>query len=192
MSIRPRWKDVCHAKSLPREIPRVVVEVFRTSEGASIVHVARDLVIPESCVQQCLQTDDVESGRRPGKTASEAADARVMKKRIQLMQQENEVLRRAATCCARDVNPRIYPMVVDLAAEGIPVAGTCDVLGSPRRRSMPGGWTRSASGTGTTLTCSMPRTPCTQTTRSSGYRFIADQPEREHGIVAGEGRVNLL
>lgn len=39
---------------------------------------------------------DVEAGNRPGQTAADAAEARELKKRIRLLEQENEVLRRAA------------------------------------------------------------------------------------------------
>ena len=39
---------------------------------------------------------DVDDGNRPGQTAADAAEARERKKRIRLLEQENEVLRRAA------------------------------------------------------------------------------------------------
>jgi transposase len=39
---------------------------------------------------------DVEDGVRPGTTAAENADLREARKRIRLLEQENEVLRRAA------------------------------------------------------------------------------------------------
>ncbi|MCD1270078.1 IS3 family transposase, partial [Microbacterium sp. MEC084] len=38
----------------------------------------------------------VEEGNRPGQTAVDAAEARELKKRVRLLEQENEVLRRAA------------------------------------------------------------------------------------------------
>jgi transposase len=93
-------------KAFPPEFRRDVVAVFRSSEGASIAQVARDFGISESCLQRWLKLDDVESGRKPGTTASEAADVREMKRRIRLLEQENEVLRRAAVYLARDVNPK--------------------------------------------------------------------------------------
>jgi hypothetical protein len=44
----------------------------------------------------------------------------------------------------------MYPLVRDLAADNIPVAVTCRVLGFSNRPSTNGRPTRSASGTGTT------------------------------------------
>ena len=44
----------------------------------------------------------------------------------------------------------MYPLVLDLAADGIPVAVTCRVLGFSNRRSTRGGKARSHNGTGTT------------------------------------------
>ncbi len=51
------------------------------------------VLIPE--LQNWLRQADVE-GKRPGQTAADAAEARELKKRIRLLEQENEVLRRAA------------------------------------------------------------------------------------------------
>ena len=92
-------------KAFPLEFRRDVVAVARQSD-APIAQVARDFGISESCLQRWRKMDDVESGRKPGTTASEAADVREMKKRIRLLEQENEVLRRAAVYLARDVNPK--------------------------------------------------------------------------------------
>ena len=43
-----------------------------------------------------LRTADVEDGFKPGQTLAEQAELREARKRIRLMEQENEVLRRAA------------------------------------------------------------------------------------------------
>jgi len=43
-----------------------------------------------------LKKADIEDGNRPGITESEAAQVRELKKRNRLLEQENEVLRRAA------------------------------------------------------------------------------------------------
>jgi hypothetical protein len=50
------------------------------------------------------------------------------------LEQENEVLRRATAYFAGDVLAKIiYPLVCELAAEKIPVAVTCRVLGFTKR-----------------------------------------------------------
>ena len=43
-----------------------------------------------------LHQADVEDGIKPGSTAAENAELRAARKRIRLLEQENEVLRRAA------------------------------------------------------------------------------------------------
>jgi len=92
-------------KAFPLEFRRDVVAVARRSD-APIAQVARDFGISESCVQRWLKFDDVEEGCRPGVTAAESTALREANKRIRLLEQENEVLRRAAVYLGRGVNPK--------------------------------------------------------------------------------------
>lgn len=43
-----------------------------------------------------IRKADIDDGKRPSKTREESADLRDARKRIRLLEQENEVLRRAA------------------------------------------------------------------------------------------------
>ncbi|WP_454970545.1 transposase [Blastococcus carthaginiensis] len=52
--------------------------------------------ISESCLTNWMKAADVEDGVKPGTTAAENADLREARKRFRLLEQENEVLRRAA------------------------------------------------------------------------------------------------
>jgi len=92
-------------KVFPLEFRRDVVAVARESD-APIAQVARDFGISESCLQRWLKLDDVEVGRRPGAKQAESVELREAKKRIRLLEQENEVLRRAAVYLGRGVNPQ--------------------------------------------------------------------------------------
>ena len=92
-------------KVFPLEFRRDVVAVARESD-APIAQVARDFGISESCLQRWLKLDDVEVGRRPGAKQAESVELREAKKRIRLLEQENEVLRRAAVYLGRGVNPK--------------------------------------------------------------------------------------
>ena len=47
-------------------------------------------------MQTWLRQVDCDEGNRPGQTVSDAGDARELKKRIRLLEQDNEVLSRAA------------------------------------------------------------------------------------------------
>ncbi|WP_425481720.1 transposase, partial [Kocuria coralli] len=48
------------------------------------------------CLTNWMRQADVEDGARPGKTRDESSELRDARKRIRLLEQENEVLRRAA------------------------------------------------------------------------------------------------
>jgi len=82
-------------KAFPMEFRRDVVAVARRSE-APISRIATDFGISESCLQRWLRIGDVEGGFKPGVTQADAAELREAKKRIRLIQQENEILKRAA------------------------------------------------------------------------------------------------
>ena len=92
-------------KAFPLEFRRDVVAVARQSD-APIAQVARDFGVSESCLQRWLKLDDVEEDRRAGVTQAESIELREAKKRIRLLEQENEVLRRAAVYLGRGVNPK--------------------------------------------------------------------------------------
>jgi transposase-like protein len=81
----------------PREFRDDVVAVARRREGGvTIAQIAKDFGISESCLVNWLHAADVEDGRRPGATAAESVETRELRKRVRLLEQENEVLRRAA------------------------------------------------------------------------------------------------
>ncbi|MGX4656289.1 hypothetical protein ACWCHM_21630 [Micromonospora sp. SCSIO 07396] len=55
---------------------------------------------------QWLRRADVDAGSRPGVSGSESAGLREARERIKLLEQENEVLRRAAADLLRRVSDR--------------------------------------------------------------------------------------
>jgi transposase len=92
-------------KAFPREFRDDVVAVARKGEAA-ISQIAKDFGISESCLHRWLQQADVEDGVRPGVTSAESAELRELKKRNRLLEQENEILRRAAAFFARESLPK--------------------------------------------------------------------------------------
>jgi transposase len=81
----------------PREFREDVIRVARNREpGVRIKDIAADFGILESCLQNWLTEADRDDGIRSGPTTGEQAELREAKKRIRLLEQENEVLRRAA------------------------------------------------------------------------------------------------
>jgi transposase len=82
-------------KPYPKEFRDDVVAVARKGQ-APLTQIAKDFGISEGCLHNWMKKADVEDGVRPGVTASESAELRELKKRNRLLEQENEVLRRAA------------------------------------------------------------------------------------------------
>ena len=79
----------------PKEFRDDVVAVARKGE-APIAEVAKDFGISESCLRNWLRRADIKDGHRSGQTTAESVELRELKRRNRLLEQENEVLRRAA------------------------------------------------------------------------------------------------
>jgi len=92
-------------KPVPIEFRRDVVAVARKGQ-APVLQIARDFGISESCLHRWLKLADIEDGTRPGVAASEPAELRELRRRNKLLEQENEVLRRAAAFFAREISPK--------------------------------------------------------------------------------------
>ncbi|WP_433579236.1 IS3 family transposase [Nocardia brasiliensis] len=178
-------------KPYPQEFRRDVVAVARKG-NSSIKQVAKDFGISEACLHNWLKQADIEDGNTPGLTREESAELRELRKRTKQLEQENEILRRAAAFFARELPPKMrFPLVLDLAADGVPVAVTCRVLGFTPQAFYK--WQQS---------------PVSQRDWDDahlidaardihaddpgfGYRFIADELG-DRGIRAGENRVQRL
>ncbi len=84
-------------KPYPKEFRDDVVAVARRREGGvTLAQIAKDFGISESCLSNWLHAAGVEAGAKPGVTAEQAIETRELRKRLRLLEQENEVLRRAA------------------------------------------------------------------------------------------------
>jgi transposase len=82
-------------KPYPKEFRDDVVAVARKAQ-APLSQIAKDFGISEGCLHNWLKNADIDDGRRDGLTGAERAQLRELKKRNRLLEQENEVLRRAA------------------------------------------------------------------------------------------------
>jgi transposase len=92
-------------KAFPLEFPRDVIAVARRGEAPMSV-IAKDFGISESCLQRWLKIADIEDGVRPGATQADSVELRDAKKRIRLLEQENEILRRAAAYLSQASLPK--------------------------------------------------------------------------------------
>ncbi|MGL5852259.1 MAG: IS3 family transposase [Phycicoccus sp.] len=117
-------------KPYPQEFRDDVVRVARAREdGVTLKQVAKDFGISESCVTNWMGQADRDAGVRSGPGREELAELRELKRRNRLLEQEVEVLRRAAAYLSQANLPKMmYPLVRELAVDGIPVTVTCRVL----------------------------------------------------------------
>ena len=84
-------------KPYPREFREDVVRVARNREpGVTLEQIAADFGVHPMTLSKWLRQADVDDGTRPGRSSTESADLRAANRRIRLLEQENEVLRRAA------------------------------------------------------------------------------------------------
>ena len=84
-------------KPYPKEFRDDVGRVAQSREpGVTLEHIAADFGIHPMPLTKWMRKADVEAGIKPGTTASESKELREAKRRVRLLEQDNEVLRRAA------------------------------------------------------------------------------------------------
>lgn len=85
------------ARAYPQEFRQDVVRVARgRGPGVTVEQVARDFGVHPMTVYKWLRQAEVDEGSRPGTSRAESAELRDLRRRNKLLEQENEVLRRAA------------------------------------------------------------------------------------------------
>ena len=84
-------------KPYPKEFREDVIRVARERDpGVLLKDIATDFGISESCLTNWLSQANRDDGITEGPTSEELAELREIKRRLRLVEQENEVLRRAA------------------------------------------------------------------------------------------------
>src|SRR4051812_33736123 len=94
-------------KAYPEEFRRDVIAVARKGD-ASVRQVAKDFGISETCLQRWLRLADRDDGLVPSRPAGggDSAELREARKRIRLLEQEKEILRRAAAYLSQSSLPK--------------------------------------------------------------------------------------
>jgi transposase len=81
----------------PREFRDDVVRVARNrDDGVTIEQIAADFGVHPMTLTKWMRQADVDEGTKPGKSTSDSGELRELRRRNRLLEQENEVLRRAA------------------------------------------------------------------------------------------------
>ncbi|MEV7995362.1 IS3 family transposase [Streptomyces sp. NPDC086077] len=126
-------------KPYPKEFREDVMRVARNREpGVTLERIAADFGVHPITLSKWLRRADTEEGAGPATASGESAELREARKRIRLLEQENEVLRRAAAYLSQEpAGKMMYPLVRELAATAaphrVPVTVTCRVLGLARQ-----------------------------------------------------------
>lgn len=127
-------------KAFPQEFRQEVIRVFRQSES-SVAQVAKDFGISTSCLQRWLAIDDQSSATPSpaGVAANASAELREARKRIVLLEQENEVLRRAAAYLSQaNLRPKkVLPARERARRRGNPRRGDVSGFEARKRAVLP-------------------------------------------------------
>lgn len=84
-------------KPYPREFRDDVVRVARNrDDGVTVEQIATDFGVHPMTLTKWMRQADVDEGTKPGKSTSDSVELRELRRRNRLLEQENEVLRRAA------------------------------------------------------------------------------------------------
>ncbi|BBZ48103.1 IS3 family transposase [Mycobacterium parmense] len=181
-------------KPFPAEFRADVIAMARKGE-APLRQIAKDFGISEACLHRWLKIADREDGLgrpggSPGAAEDVAAQLREAHKRIKLLEQEADAPRGRLPVPGRQPK-MMYPLVLDLADDGIPVTVTCRVLGFSTQAFYK--WRKAPVSQRDWDDAHLINAArdIHADDPAFGYRFIADElPGR--GITAGENSVARL
>lgn len=90
----------------PREFRDDVVRVARNrDDGVTIEQIATGFGVRPMTLHKWMRQADIDEGTKPGTSAGEFAELRDARRRIKLLEQENEVLRRSTAYLSQDNLP---------------------------------------------------------------------------------------
>ena len=81
----------------PKEFRDDVIQVALNRDSkTTIAQIAKEFGIDEGTLNKWIRQAEIDAGNKPGKSTDESAELRELRRRTRLLEQENEVLRRAA------------------------------------------------------------------------------------------------
>ena len=92
-------------KPYPPEFRREAVGLFRTA-GKSLNELADDLGVSTETLRIWVKQADVDAGRRQGLSSEERQELRELRRKVKTLEQEREILKKAAVFFARESETR--------------------------------------------------------------------------------------
>ena len=88
-------------RSFTPEFKAEVVALARRGDR-SIIEICRDMDLVESAVRRWVAQAEVNDGRRDGMTSAEHEEIVALRKRVRILEEEREILKKAARCFAAE------------------------------------------------------------------------------------------
>ena len=89
--------------------PEFKAEAVRlaTSGNTSVTQTAKDLGIALESLRKWIREAEIEAGQRPGEmTVDEREELKRLRREVRVLQEEREILKKAATFFAKETEPR--------------------------------------------------------------------------------------